>query len=127
MDTRIANFVRDLTREERKDLKESGEIMNVDMNTPLLSWSHKPYKSRTDDDKKFGRTFNTISFTETWENSLIQTEFDAFVALKEGIVIAITTEEISQERLYFFEKDEYEKALDFYNKMTIALQNNNHF
>lgn len=125
MERMIANFARSLKREERKQLDDYGEIENVETNLPLLSWSQKPYAKRTEKEK--GDIFNTISFTETVKNSLIQTEQDDFVATKEGIVIAITTEAIGQVRLYFFESDEYEKALDFYNKMTEALKNNNNF
>ena len=125
MERMIANFARSLKREERKQLDDYGEIENVEVNLPLLSWSQKPYAVRTEKEK--GYIFNTISFTETVKNSLIQTEQDDFVATKEGIVIAITTEAIGQVRLYFFESDEYDKALDFYNKMTEALKNNNNF
>ena len=125
MERMIANFARSLKREERKQLDDYGEIENVETNLPLLSWSQKPYAKRTEKEK--GDIFNTISFTETVKNSLIQTEQDDFVATKEGIVIAITTEAIGQVRLYFFESDEYDKALDFYNKMTEALKNNNNF
>lgn len=125
MERMIANFARSLKREERKQLDDYGEIENVETNLPLLSWSQKPYAKRTEKEK--GYIFNTISFTETVKDSLIQTEQDDFVATKEGIVIAITTEAIGQVRLYFFEPDEYDKALDFYNKMTEALKNNNNF
>lgn len=125
MERMIANFARSLKREERKQLDDYGEIENVETNLPLLSWSQKPYAKRTEKEK--GDIFNTISFTETVKDSLIQTEQDDFVATKEGIVIAITTEAIGQVRLYFFESDEYDKALDFYNKMTEALKNNNNF
>lgn len=125
MERMIANFARSLKREERKQLDDYGEIENVEVNLPLLSWSQKPYAKRTEKEK--GYIFNTISFTETVKNSLIQTEQDDFVATKEGIVIAITTEAIGQVRLYFFESNEYDKALDFYNKMTEALKNNNNF
>lgn len=126
MDTVIANFARSFTSEERKEWKEFGELKEIDTNCPLLAWSQKPFGSRTKEDKENGRIFNTISFTETWENSIIQTEEDNYIATKNGVVIAITTADFGAERLYFFETSEYDKALDFYNKMTEALKNNNH-
>lgn len=111
METNTKNFCRDLTAEERKQIKASGELAGIYYSTPLLAW-------------KASKTDNEIRFYEVWNNALVETPFSHYVAKMDGIVIVVATA-TGLERLYFFEEGEYPAALDFYNKMQVALEKSN--
>lgn len=107
-----------MTAAERKELKKVGEIDGIDNTAPLLSWCQKTAK-----DRDFN---NAIYFFEVWTNSLISAPMLDYVATVDGIVIAMQTAG-GAERLYHFEESEYAEAIDFYNKMQVALEKNNNF
>ena len=112
----IKNFCRPLTKEEKKQIKEYGEIETIDCTAPLFGWIQTSKHSIN----------NEIRFFEIYENCLIQAPATNYVATKTGIIITIMTG-VGYERMYFFEITEYTAALDFYNKMLEALKNNNNF
>ena len=112
MNTNTKLFCRNLTADERKQIKASGELAGIDYSTPpLLAWKNK--------------AGNEIRFIEVLRKGLFETLFFRYVAIKDGIVIAVASTASGLERLYFFEESEYAAALDFYNKMTEALKNSN--
>jgi hypothetical protein len=111
MNTNTKNFCRNLTADERKQIKDSGELAGIDYSAPLLAW-------------KANKAGNEIRFFEVWCECLFETPIFRYVAIKDGIVIVVETAS-GLERLYFFEESEYAAALDFYNKMTEALKNSN--
>jgi len=104
-----------LTAAERKELKKVGEIDGIDNTAPLLSWCHQKKTKDRDFD-------NAIYFFEVWANCLMLD----YVATAGGIVIVMQTAG-GVERLYHFEESEYAEAIDFYNKMQVALEKNNNF
>lgn len=111
MNTNTKNFCRNLTADERKQIKAGGELAGIDYSAPLLAWKAKKGDAE-------------IRFFEVWSKCLFETPISHYVAIKDGIVIVVETAS-GLERLYFFEESEYPAALDFYNKMTEALKNSN--
>lgn len=116
MNTKTQTFCRTLTAAERKKLAAGGVIDGVFCDAPLLAWRQK---SKAD-------TANEIRFFEVSIHSLVQAPMDDYVATVDGIVIAMQTAS-GIEKLYHFEESEYAEAIDFYNKMQVALEKNNNF
>ena len=116
MNTNTKNFCRNLKAAERKQLSEFGEACGIDCNVPLLAW-----KQNSKAEIK-----NEVRFFEVWKNALIEAPMGEYVATVDGIVIAMQNAG-GVERLYFFSPDEYPAALDFYNKLQVALEKNNNF
>ena len=111
MEINIKKFCRNLTADERKQIKANGEPAGIDYSAPLLAW-------------KANKAGNEIMFFEVWCECLFESPIFHYVAIKDGIVIVVETMS-GMERMYFFEVSEYAAALDFYNKMTEALKNSN--
>lgn len=105
-----------MTADERKQIKAGGELAGIDYSAPLLAW-----KANSKAEIK-----NEVRFFEVWKNALIEAPMGEYVATVDGIVIAMQNAG-GVERLYFFSLDEYPAALDFYNKLQVALENNNNF
>lgn len=102
--------IRFLTKDEKKQLKENGDIANLDFAAPFFGWQSKNQNSQ-------------IRFFAVDENALIETALTMYATLQSGIFISVLTSDC--ERVFSFNKSEYTEALDFYNKMVEALKNNN--
>lgn len=103
-------FLRTLTREERKQLKEFGEC-GTEIAAPLFCW-------------KASKGENECRFIEVEKNDLFETPSENYIALSDGIIIAVASN-TGLERTLFFECKEYLAALDFYAKMVDVLKNCN--
>ena len=77
MNTNPKNFCRDLTADERKQIKANGELAGIDYSAPLLAWKNK--------------AGNEIRFFEVWSKCLFESPFSHYVAIKDGIVIVVET------------------------------------
>lgn len=102
--------IRSLNKDEKKQLKESGDVANLEFEAPFLGWCSKNQKSQ-------------ICFFDVDKNALIETALTMYATLQSGIFISVFTSNC--ERIFSFTKSEYAEALDFYNKMVEALKNNN--
>lgn len=102
--------IRSLNKDEKKQLKESGDVANLEFEAPFLGWQSKNQKSQ-------------ICFFDVDENALIETALTMYATLQSGIFLSVFTSNC--ERIFSFKKSEYSEALDFYNKMVEALKNNN--
>ena len=107
----ISTVTRRLTKDENKSLAKNGDVIGLDFNPPLFSWSNK-------------KNSNEIRFFETYPNCIIESPLMRYVATAEGVIISMLSS-TGIEKNYFFATEEYPAAIDFYNKLIEALKNNN--
>ena len=110
METNGNKYSRFLSKDERKRLKECGEV-GTDVAAPLFWW-------------KASKGDNECRFIEVEVDNLFETPNTRYIATAEGIVIAVAST-TGFERTFFFECAEYLEALSFYAKMVDVLKNCN--
>lgn len=113
---------RKLTKEERKQWKEFGEVENCEYALELFAWSSKPLRARTEKDKY--EIFNSVYLFQIWENALVQTPQDIVITLKEGYLVSMLNY-AGIETNYFFNADEFDTALNRFNNIVKALEKTN--
>ena len=111
METRPNKFSRSLTRDERKQLKDWGEVKNAEIAPPLFYW-------------KASKGDNECRFIEVFPNALFETPNTNGIATADGVIIAVASN-TGVERIFFFEITEYQEALSFYAKTAEILKNYN--
>lgn len=114
---------RNLTKEERKQWKEFGEVENCDYALELFAWSEKPLKNRTEKDKT--EIFNYVALFQVWENAIVQTEQGVVIALKEGYLISMINY-AGTGTDFFFNVDDFDTALNRFNNLVKALEKTNY-
>ena len=99
---------RKLTKEESKQWKEFGEVENLWIVAPLFAY----------------KTLHAVNLSVVFPNSIFQTEDDMYVSESDGYVVAINND-LGVEHISTFNTDEFDKALDLFNKSVLALEKTN--
>lgn len=107
METNSSKYSRFLSKDERKQIKETGEC-GAEYAAPLFWW-------------KASKGENECRFIEVEVDSLFETPNTRYIATADGIVIAVASN-TNVERTFFFECKEYPEALAFYAKIVEVLK-----
>ncbi|MCR4939497.1 MAG: hypothetical protein K5930_05230 [Treponemataceae bacterium] len=110
------DFMRAFTKGESVQWQNFGEVEKLFIIAPLFSWSENPSKEGD---------CNQVVMTPVYENAIIQLAMDVAVGLKEGFVVSIMNKSGSGHDL-FFSPEEFDKAVNTFNSVVLALEKTNY-
>lgn len=111
--------LRRLTSEEQKQWQKFGEVKGLYSICPLFAWCEVKPKNQEE-----GEIYNEVILTQVGENSIVQIPQDVMVGTRDGYVVSIMNKSGVGNDL-FFSSDDFDKALDVFNKTVIALEKTN--
>ena len=114
------NELRNLTKEERKQWKQDGEVSNLDIIIPYFSWQKATRMSNT------SGLNNEAILTLVANNSIVQLPIGAMVGCENCYLVSFSNYAGVNENI-FFPIEQFDRAVNTFNAVVAALEKTNNF